>query len=153
MGIFDKIKKQTEVLTYKTAEAAEYAKARMNIARLNGKIEEKKSELGRIVYSHYINRTDSKEDVAKICEEIKKLEKERDQILIKLRATSNNGKICPNCNNVNPTDAKYCEKCGTKIEIVEENNEIKKEGKECPSCGKRIDEDSNYCSYCGTKLV
>lgn len=52
---------------------------------------------------------------------------------------------CPKCNNELPADAKFCLKCGTKIEKLLENEMI------CPHCGKKT-QKGKFCIECGGKL-
>jgi hypothetical protein len=47
---------------------------------------------------------------------------------------------CPKCQVDNREGAKFCKKCGTKLEMV------------CPSCGNRYEEDSIFCDECGHHL-
>ena len=48
---------------------------------------------------------------------------------------------CPKCQLDNKEEAKFCKKCGTKLELA------------CPSCGHPYEEDSLFCEQCGQKLV
>ena len=47
---------------------------------------------------------------------------------------------CPKCQSDNKEEAKFCKKCGTKLELV------------CPSCRHPYEEDSLFCEQCGQKL-
>ena len=44
---------------------------------------------------------------------------------------------CPKCQFDNREDAKFCKKCGTKLEL------------RCPSCGHPYEQDSIFCDQCG----
>jgi class 3 adenylate cyclase/tetratricopeptide (TPR) repeat protein len=48
---------------------------------------------------------------------------------------------CPGCQSKNEDDARFCSKCGIKLEIS------------CPECGKNLAPDSNFCNKCGHKLT
>src|SRR5919198_1024430 len=48
---------------------------------------------------------------------------------------------CPNCQTVNPDDAKFCENCGNALEKL------------CPNCGKPVSPNSKFCRNCGYRLV
>ncbi|MBR5982269.1 MAG: zinc ribbon domain-containing protein, partial [Bacteroidales bacterium] len=52
-------------------------------------------------------------------------------------------KNCPNCGTAIVVDSKFCSKCGTKIEMTNK----------CPNCGETIKEGSKFCHVCGTKIV
>jgi class 3 adenylate cyclase/tetratricopeptide (TPR) repeat protein len=48
---------------------------------------------------------------------------------------------CPKCQFDNEADAKFCNRCGSKLEIV------------CPECGKSNRLDSQFCKECGHNLI
>jgi membrane protease subunit (stomatin/prohibitin family) len=50
--------------------------------------------------------------------------------------------ICPNCSTANPTGAKFCNSCGTKL-----TGTVK-----CPTCGTVNPAGAKFCSNDGTKL-
>jgi len=47
---------------------------------------------------------------------------------------------CPKCQFENREEARFCKKCGTKLEFT------------CPSCGHPYGEDSLFCDKCGQRL-
>jgi class 3 adenylate cyclase/tetratricopeptide (TPR) repeat protein len=47
---------------------------------------------------------------------------------------------CSKCQFDNKEDAKFCKKCGTKLEFI------------CPSCGYPYGEDNLFCDQCGQRL-
>jgi class 3 adenylate cyclase len=48
---------------------------------------------------------------------------------------------CPSCQTENETGAKFCNECGTKLEIA------------CPECGKNNRPGSKFCNECGHNLT
>ncbi len=48
---------------------------------------------------------------------------------------------CPECQSDNPADARFCNNCGSQLEIA------------CPKCSKANPPDSNFCNGCGHSLV
>ena len=54
--------------------------------------------------------------------------------------------VCPNCNSEVPENSKFCLECGTKIELLNENEVI------CPACGKKTNK-GKFCMECGAPLV
>lgn len=53
---------------------------------------------------------------------------------------------CPNCNSEVPENSKFCLECGTKIELLNENEVI------CPACGKKTNK-GKFCMECGASLI
>ena len=53
---------------------------------------------------------------------------------------------CPTCGNELPENAKFCMECGTKIEVLSDNEMI------CPACGKKTPK-GKFCMECGHPLV
>ncbi len=54
--------------------------------------------------------------------------------------------VCPNCNSEVPENSKFCNECGTKIVLLNENEVI------CPACGQKTNK-GKYCSECGAPLI
>ena len=54
--------------------------------------------------------------------------------------------ICPNCKSEVPENSKFCLECGTKIEVLAENEMI------CPACGKKTHK-GKFCMECGASLI
>ncbi len=53
---------------------------------------------------------------------------------------------CPNCGSSVPANAKFCLECGSKIEILAEDEIL------CPACGKKI-KKGKFCLECGASLI
>ena len=53
---------------------------------------------------------------------------------------------CPKCGSDLPANAKFCLECGTKIELLAENEMI------CPACGQKTPK-GKFCMECGAPLV
>ena len=48
---------------------------------------------------------------------------------------------CPECHTDNESDARFCEDCGAKLEVV------------CPECGGTIRPGTKFCKHCGHDLT
>jgi len=48
--------------------------------------------------------------------------------------------LCTKCNNDNPADASFCERCGAKLELV------------CPVCNASVTPGALFCKKCGTAI-
>ena len=57
-------------------------------------------------------------------------------------AQQQGGKHCPNCNALNPADARFCSNCGKRLD----------DKKTCPNCQAENAADAKFCSDCGNKL-
>ncbi|MCR4698436.1 MAG: SPFH domain-containing protein [Bacilli bacterium] len=55
--------------------------------------------------------------------------------------TAQTDTFCPNCGAKLAPGAKFCSKCGTKVD-----------SNTCPNCGNEVEPDAMFCSKCGTKL-
>lgn len=53
---------------------------------------------------------------------------------------------CPNCGSSVPAGAKFCLECGTKIEILADDEML------CPACGKKV-KKGKFCLECGASLI
>jgi class 3 adenylate cyclase/ribosomal protein L40E len=49
--------------------------------------------------------------------------------------------LCTKCNNDNPTDASFCERCGAKLDVT------------CPTCKTVASPEARFCKKCGTALA
>src|SRR5919197_4494459 len=49
-------------------------------------------------------------------------------------------RVCQNCGNENPAEARFCMSCGNALEVV------------CPSCGTVAPPEAKFCMSCGTAL-
>jgi class 3 adenylate cyclase/tetratricopeptide (TPR) repeat protein len=48
---------------------------------------------------------------------------------------------CPSCKTDNPSDAAFCEQCGSKLELV------------CPACKTAVSPEARFCKKCGTAIA
>ena len=48
---------------------------------------------------------------------------------------------CPKCKHENRDGAVFCEKCGTKLQLI------------CPNCGNELRPEAIFCDKCGTKIT
>lgn len=48
---------------------------------------------------------------------------------------------CPSCGHGNPTDARFCMRCGTRLAVA------------CPACERELPADAMFCGYCGSSIT
>ena len=57
---------------------------------------------------------------------------------------------CPKCKNQLKDNAKFCGKCGTKIEVTKKTNDQKSNNNICENCGNPLKAGAKFCGKCGT---
>ena len=74
--------------------------------------------------------------------------------------------LCPNCKAHVSLDSLFCNKCGTKIDSLEDDNSLenigssnssklvepKLESIKCRECGSNMPGDTVFCTNCGAKI-
>ena len=72
-------------------------------------------------------------------------EKQEEGVDIGAGMGSNNDqeKKCANCNEFVPNSFKFCNHCGSKLEVEDE--------RQCVSCGGSFDKKCKFCPHCGSK--
>lgn len=63
-----------------------------------------------------------------------------------LPKTVNDSKQCSSCGAYLPPNASFCNKCGEKVQPVNNTNNF------CTACGNPIPEGVEFCASCGTKV-
>lgn len=65
-------------------------------------------------------------------------------------------RFCENCGNLLGEVDLFCEKCGSKVNLEEENssyNNKKSENKYCIGCGNLLDYEDKFCQKCGKEVL
>ena len=125
MEFFDKLGKKAseayKVTADKTGKLAKEAKLRMKMGELKSEINDIYEEIGKIVYENHVK--EEKEDITteleEQCTKIDCLSDEIDSILKQCLELKDKRK-CPNCYAEIEKDVKFCPKCGTKQEEINE---------------------------------
>lgn len=163
MAFFDKL---GETISSKSKDVAQKAKDLAEIASLNGKISTQEEiirkaylEIGQKYYEKYKLDTSNEFDLE--CEAITDAFDEISKIKSEIQVIKNT-KICPNCGEEVPSDAVFCSKCGTHLEVESvapetDNTESDTSNEEsevlvCPGCNEVIEDDVKFCTKCGYQL-
>lgn len=77
------------------------------------------------------------------------IDKLTDLLTGKIAEVSGELRRCPNCEEMNPSDSKFCKKCGAALTPT---TEAKPKTKTCPNCNATLPDDAKFCSECGTRL-
>ena len=142
----------------KSAELVSSGKILVEKKQLEGKVNDKLTELGSVFYEGFANGTGlNSELLTSICNEIKVLKRNIDEIEEKMHEEQvasaqpqvSTGKKCPTCGNMVEDGKKFCVECGTNMtDIVE-----KSDTKTCPKCNANVGAGLKFCSECGEKLL
>lgn len=140
----------------KSAELVTTGKLKVEKMQLEGKVKEKKLDIGSLVYSAYLAGEEPvNEAVGILCAEIKELEdqiaaldsqmKAEESRTTATSASSSGGTAplvsCPNCGNQEKEGTAFCSSCGQKLEA-----------KSCENCGQKLAPGAKFCAGCGTPV-
>ena len=149
-------------------QTSKWSKGNSDEAKLEEKIKQERaaineaiSQIGKIYYETY--RNDSHDKLIPICNMIDESNRvitvcEKQILLLK------GIQICPNCKANLDLESIYCNKCGTKLDAVEEikitdNKEeiapVKATSEgiiRCHECGSAMPSDIVFCTNCGVKM-
>jgi NADH pyrophosphatase NudC (nudix superfamily) len=159
---FDKIKQNVnKTITNISIKSKETIKSTQVKGQIRILQEQKKNaleELGNIVYIMYLKNSLNMERIKERCEKIKELdsqikEKEEELKQIHLKTEEALGKpkvikICE-CGAEIYESAKFCGKCGKKVEVEKEAVAEKT----CSRCGASISSEDRFCPNCGEKVL
>ncbi len=59
---------------------------------------------------------------------------------------------CPNCETEIEEGIKFCTKCGTKIENIQDISQENNDEISCPKCSVKLPAKTKFCMECGTKI-
>lgn len=143
----------------KSSSSNEEAKLEEKINKERFEINEAMREIGKTYYESY--RNDSHEKLVPICNMIDESNRiiyicEKQILLLK------GIQICPNCKATLDLESLFCNKCGTKLDAVEEINLMVKDESlqqsdsvvlvKCHECGSTMPSDLTFCTNCGVKM-
>ncbi len=132
--VAEQIGKKAEPIVKKTEEVVEIQKIKAQIRAMENENEYDLADLGEIVYAKYLDGLVDDEDFTAICKEIGErlvIMEAMEKYLAELKGIE----ICPECDAELMKDARYCSKCGVKLDrtpvVVDEDDaelEIFEEG-------------------------
>lgn len=136
----------------KTKEMTDSAKISANMRGLENQKKEAFEQLGKIYYGLCTEKgVECAPEAEELITKVNDLEDQAEQLREQMRKIK--GTIfCPNCNAEIPETSKFCNVCGTKIEISQEKDSQAYTGKVCKNCGAVLTEGQLFCENCGTKV-
>ncbi|HJD45544.1 MAG TPA: zinc ribbon domain-containing protein [Candidatus Mediterraneibacter norfolkensis] len=137
----------------KTKEVTDTAKMSSQIRMLEAQKKEALEQLGKFYYDQYSRYGAQLEgEASQIAAGIQALEEQQRQFtesMQKIKGTM----LCPNCGTEIPANSKFCNVCGTKIDIpVSSTVQNAASGRVCARCGAPLEEDQLFCINCGAKV-
>ena len=149
---FDKLsktaKKTATTIGAKSAEMVSAGKLKLEIKQLEGKIKDKKLEIGAAVYEAYAASAEPDlQVIGEMCGEIAAFENQIKELEQQLRTEGDapagsppESKICPGCGSAEKEGTSFCSQCGHKLD------------KSCKNCGESLKPGIKFCANCGTPV-
>lgn len=149
---------KSEVSDKKIRKGSDIVKLEEKINQEKLEIKESLNEIGRIYYELY--RNDSHEKLVPICnlvDESRRIIGLCEKQILLLQGVQ----VCSNCQARVSLDSLFCNKCGTKIDALEENDSIDMSSSDaaddiklvkCRECGTSMPSDMVFCTNCGAKI-
>lgn len=113
-------------------------------------------EIGRVYYELY--RDDLHEKLVPICnmiDESNRIINLCEKQILLLQGVV----ICPSCKVRISSDSIFCNKCGAKIDSIEDDNANMMSERndnikivQCHECGSDMPSDTSFCTHCGVKM-
>jgi rubrerythrin len=107
------IKENADIAVKKSQDLIEYSDLSLSMASCDKAINEICMEIGKKIYKMYKSGEDNPKKIIEHCEEIKKLEKEKEKIKRKILKLKDK-KECRICGTLIDKKAHFCDKCGSK---------------------------------------
>ena len=92
---------------------ADSAKLKMATGKLNRKLNDKKCELGTLVYQFYCEEQKDDSKILALCEEIKELEQELQRL--ETEGLEVKPPSCPRCQGIVDEKDRFCRECGNQL--------------------------------------
>ncbi len=160
MAFFNKLNDLAKNIGDKTGDAIEMTKLVAKVTSEQKAKDEALKKIGEYFVGQFENGVIVPEELVEVYQEvvthtqnIQNYQNEMEQIKAENEVKeepkeemTNQSNICPTCHKVNKPGTKYCENCGTKLEVAEP------QVKTCPSCGTVVQEGTKFCSSCGQKV-
>lgn len=168
---FDKIKQGIDrgitTVSVKSKEMLDSQKVRGQVDTLKRQRRTSLEELGGIVYEMYkdglaLDETKLKDKYKELEEldiqvknketELEEIKRRAEEALVKPAEEAPASGIVCECGNPLPLDAKFCGKCGAKIEQPSQQEEVSPRENICTNCGSPLSDNARFCGKCGAQV-
>ena len=167
MALFDKINTIAKNVGEKTGDAIEITKLNAKISSEKSAIADIYKQLGERIYEKYASGAYQDADMAELFtavdarraniaeaeDKIKAIKAENEAkaqtVAQPAEQAAPAGAVCPGCGAAVAEGVKFCNQCGTRVEVSVPAAEAKKF---CSSCGAEAVSGVKFCSQCGAKI-
>jgi ribosomal protein L40E len=118
----DNAEKLAKEAAKRTSKALTHTKLAFAANEANNKVNDIYEEIGKTIYSAYLDGKETDESLKPSLEQLDKLMEEIEMINAKI-AELKNSLRCPECGAYNSTDADFCSKCGSPLDTTQEAEE------------------------------
>ena len=161
MAFFDKLSEMAKNVGDKTGDMIEVTKLNSQISDAEKRIVDQKKAIGEYCWTQYIANVQLDPEVARMCAAIK----EDEALIAKTQAEIRSIKAdkaaapvvveagllrCQDCGTPNPEGTKFCQNCGTELEIPAPAAPV--EVATCPACGFQNPVGTRFCQECGKDM-
>lgn len=160
MAFLDKIAAIAQGAVDKTNDMLETNKLTSSINDEKRKITEIKCKIGEYYWAKFLANEQIDEEPAGLCAEIRVCEAaiasiqaeiqvkrdEANRMAAAAEPVRAEGKRCLSCNTLNPEGSKFCQGCGSKLDVPAVTANI------ICSCGTENPQGTKFCGECGEKL-
>ena len=165
MAFLDKLNTIAKNVGEKTGDAIEITKLNAKISGEKSAIADLYKQLGEKIYAKYAEGAYQDADLAELFAAVNvrkaniaeaedkisaiKAENEAKTQAVPQEQAAPAGAVCPGCGAAVAEGVKFCNQCGTRIEVSVPAAEAKKF---CTNCGAEAVSGVKFCSQCGTKI-
>ena len=132
----DTAKSTANTLSSKSQELYTAGRLKIEQTQIEGRIKDKKTQLGDLVYQAYASGQEPGSAAAAICEEIRDLEKQVAELDQKMQEEQVQGQQAP----------------GQQQPLSEQDSQQSAAAANCPRCGAAVSPGTKFCPGCGSQL-
>ncbi|AGL01580.1 zinc ribbon domain-containing protein [Desulfoscipio gibsoniae] len=102
-------------ITKKSSDLIEVTKMKHEMKKLERELENNLAGIGALYYQQQSGQDDVKEELDRLLDATKELEKEIDELEKQINALQPEEPVCTDCGKELPTGGKYCSYCGKRV--------------------------------------
>lgn len=148
----DQVEKGAKSVSDSAQKMSEKSRLKREINQLTADVNNAYGDIGRRFVEENPESEAYAELIGTIKEKSAQIETLKDQL-----AAMDDKQTCKACGAPIAKDAKFCDKCGAKVEVIvadepEADAPESADAKVCSNCGEALVEDAKFCEKCGTAV-